>query len=117
MKSYVSREKKIGDLLYEYVIEGFKASGDGIAVIKSTFLMLLRDYFNKNINDQTLETFAGNILYYVSSPKKLKKIDKDLAEALESASDLVYYAQENLTEETYFQTSVKNLRKYYQANS
>lgn len=77
-----NREQKIGALLYDYLIEGFKKSKNGYEVIKSSFLMLLKDFFSQKPKEKpdvyALEAFAGNLFYYTGMADLIKNVIQNL---------------------------------------
>lgn len=89
---------KIESELYLYIKEGFRGSETKIEIIKKTLLLVLKDFFDENLeirpNLYLLEAFAGDMLFVVNTPEEIKKGDVKLAYILDIAADISFSFQE-----------------------
>lgn len=111
---------KIKSILYDYLKEGHKGSTLKVEVIKKSFLLLLRDYFDNKLKIRpdlyTIESFAGDMLFVVNTPDEIKKYDQRLADALDTAADITYYTKEYKREGSVDQLKdlIQSLKDYYE---
>ncbi|KKP92748.1 MAG: hypothetical protein UR98_C0018G0002 [Parcubacteria group bacterium GW2011_GWA1_36_12] len=113
---------KIKATLYDYLKEGLKEpTTKKVEAIKLSFLLLLDNYFGEKLNKRPdlydIEAFAGDMLYVINTPDKIKGDDPNLADALDIASDITYYfnkgkKNKNLEE---FNRLIKYLRNYFES--
>lgn len=114
-----NNQLKIKSILYDYLKEGFKGSTPKVEIIKKSFLLLLKDYFNNKLRTKPdlymLEGFAGDMLFVVNTPDEIKQVDQKLADALDTASDLTYHYSEGKKNKNldHFNELIKNLKNYF----
>lgn len=115
------RKQKISSLLYAYLVEGFKGSNTREEIIKNTFILLLQDFLDEKLKIKpdlyTLEAFAGNMLFVVSTHNEIKKYDLKLSNALDIAADITFYytkgkKSKNMND---YNRIIQNLKDYYEA--
>ncbi len=109
---------KIKSILYDYLKEGHKGSTSKVEIIKKSFLLLLKDYFDDKLKIKPdlymLEGFAGDMLFVVNTPDEIKLTDSKLADALDTASDLTYHYNEGKKNRNldHYNELVQNLKDY-----
>ena len=101
------------ETFYEYLKEVLIESKSlTLGQIKKIFLKALKDYFEKNINDNYLNTVACQ-LYHVLKPSYEIDLDRELGKTLSEATELNYYSKEKPKK---YERVLKILKDYYQKN-
>lgn len=88
--------------------------------VQLVFLLALKDFFEDNINIETLSVIANQLYYELNKPQYIDShYERNLAKVLSDTTDISYYFKhqdENPSNKKFCEELLENLRKYYQKN-